>query len=168
MEGFNIARRLLKYSRAEKDFITETYAKSYLGKMYGVSGNLQKGLENTLIGKQMAETTGNEKLISITSSLLGLMYKSLLNYPKSITCYMASEAAGEKANYPQAKIWAYQSLSELYLEMNHIDSALMYGQRDYELSTRIKYHDFLTYTYINLGNVQSKLGNAAIAGEIFT
>src|SRR5688572_16052088 len=64
MEGFNIARRLLKYSRAEKDFITETYAKSYLGKMYGVSGNLQKGLENTLAGKQMAEKTGNDKLIS--------------------------------------------------------------------------------------------------------
>ena len=167
MEGFNIARRLLKYSRNEKDFITETYAKSYLGKMYGVSGNLQKGLENTLAGKQMAEKTGNEKLISITSSLLGLMYKSLLNYPKSIHCYQATDASGKNANYPQAQIWAYQSLSEIYLKMNQNDSALMYAQKDYELSTRIKYHDFLTYTYINLGAVQLKMGNTAVASGIF-
>ena len=135
--------------------------------MYGVSGNLQKGLENTLIGKQMAETTGNEKLISITSSLLGLMYKSLLNFPKSINCYLATEASGKNANYPQAQIWAYQSLSEIYLAMNQNDSALMYAQRDYELSNRTKYHDFLTYTYINLGAIQSKMGNTVIAAGIF-
>ena len=166
MEGFTIARRLLQYSRAEKDFITETYAKSYLGKMYGVSGNLQKGLENALVGKQMAEKTKNEKLIAITSSLLGLIYKTLSNYPKSIACYLAAEESGIKANYPQAQIWAYQSLSELYLAMNQNDSALLYAQRDYELSHRIKYHDFLTYTYINLGAIQSKMGNTSIASNI--
>jgi tetratricopeptide (TPR) repeat protein len=167
LEGFTIARRLLKYSREEKDFITETYAKSYLGKMYGVSGNLQKGLENALAGKQMAERTENEKLISITSSLLGLIYKTLSNYPKSIACYLSAEESGKKANYPQAQIWAYQSLSEIYLALDQSDSALMYAQRDYELSTRIKYHDFLAYTYINLGAIQSKMGNHAVASDIF-
>jgi tetratricopeptide (TPR) repeat protein len=57
----------------------------------------------------------------------------------------------------------FQNLSEIYLTINQVDSALMYAQKDYELSQRIKYYDFFSYTLINLGAVHGKLGNSAVA-----
>ena len=39
----------------------------------------------------------------------------------------------------------------------------MYAQKDYELSQRIKYFDFFSYTLINLGAIHGKLANPAVA-----
>jgi hypothetical protein len=165
--GLTYAQRLLEYSQNGRDKIAEAYAMSYTGKMYGVSGNLEKGLEYALKGKEMAEETGNEKLLAISNALMGLTYKSLTNFPKTVNVYMAVIQLAEKANYPQAQIWAYQSLSEVYLATNQVDSALTYAQKDYELSQRIKYNDFIGYTLINLGAIHAKLGNTAIAPGYF-
>jgi tetratricopeptide (TPR) repeat protein len=131
--------------------------------MYGVSGNIEKGLEYALKGKRIAEQTGNEKLLALSTSILGLIYINLSDFPKAISFYTASVQSAEKANYKEAQIWGFQHLSEIFLAMNQVDSALMYAQKDYELSQRIKYIDFMSYTLINLGVIQAKLGNSAIA-----
>ena len=161
--GLKYAQKLLEYSQINKDKIGEAYAMSYMGKMYGVSGNLKKGLEYALKGKEIAEQTGNKKLSALSNSMLGLIYTSLSDFPKGISLYMASIESAEKANYKQAQIWGFQHLSEIYLAINQVDSALMYAQKDYELSQRIKYYDFISYTMINLGAIHGKMGNAALA-----
>jgi tetratricopeptide (TPR) repeat protein len=157
------AQKLLDYSQINKDKIGEAYAISYMGKMYGVSGNMEKGLGYALKGKEIAEQTNNEKLLAISNTFLGLIYKFLANFPKAISFYMASVQSAEKANYQQAQVMGFQNLSEIYLTINQVDSALMYAQKDYELSQRIKYFDFFSYTLINLGAVHGKLGNSAVA-----
>ena len=161
--GLKYAQVLLEYSQKNKDKIGEAYAMSYMGKMYGVSGNIEKGLEYALEGKEIAEQTDNEKLLALSTSILGLIYINLSDFPKAISFYTASVQSAEKANYKEAQIWGFQHLSEIYLAMNQVDSALMYAQKDYELSQRIKYIDFMSYTLINLGVIQAKLGNSAIA-----
>ena len=80
---------------------------------------------------------------------------------------MASVQSAEKANYKEAQIWGFQHLSEIYLAINQVDSALMYAQKDYELSQRIKYFDFISYTLINLGAIHAKLGNWVVASGYF-
>ena len=161
--GLKYAQKLLDYSQINKDKIGEAYAISYMGKMYGVSGNIEKGLGYALKGKEIAEQTGSEKLLAISNTFLGLIYKFLANFPKAISFYMASVQSAEKANYQQAQVMGFQNLSEIYLAISEIDSALMYAQKDYELSQRIKYYDFFSYTLINLGAVHGKLGNSAVA-----
>ena len=161
--GLKYAQKLLDYSQINKDKIGEAYAISYMGKMYGVSGNIEKGLGYALKGNEIAEQTGNEKLLAISNTFLGLIYKFLANFPKAISFYMASVQSAEKANYQQAQVMGFQNLSEIYLTINQVDSALMYAQKDYELSQRIKYYDFFSYTLINLGAVHGKLSNSAVA-----
>ena len=161
--GLKYAQKLLDYSQINKDKIGEAYAISYMGKMYGVSGNMEKSLGYALKGNEIAEQTGNEKLLAISNTFLGLIYKFLANFPKAISFYMASVQSAEKANYQQAQVMGFQNLSEIYLTINQVDSALMYAQKDYELSQRIKYYDFFSYTLINLGAVHGKLDNSAVA-----
>jgi hypothetical protein len=161
--GLKYAQKLLEYSQNNKDKIGEAYALSFFGKMYAVSGDIEKGLGYALKGKEIAEQTGNEKILALSNSMLGLIYSNLYDFPKAISFYMASVQSAEKANYKQAQVWGFQHLSEIYLSMNLVDSALMFAQKDYELSQRIKYYDFMSYTLINLGSIHGKLGNSAIA-----
>ena len=161
--GLKYAQKLLDYSQINKDKIGEAYAMSFTAKMYGVSGNIEKGLGYALKGKEIAEQTDNGKLLSMSTTFLGLIYKYLGNFAKSITYYMASVQLAEKANYQQAQVLGFQNLSEIYLAINQVDSALMYAQKEYELSLRIKYYDFFSYTLINLGAIHGKLGNPAVA-----
>jgi tetratricopeptide (TPR) repeat protein len=161
--GLEYAHKLLEYSEQNNDKIGEGYAKSFMGKMYTVSGNLEKGLEYAVAGKTIAEQTDNEKLIALTNSMLGLIYTNLADYTKAIQFYQASIQSAEKANYQEAKVWGFQHLSEIYLANNQIDSALMYGQKDYSLSQRIKYFDFASYTLNNLGAIHAKMGNPVVA-----
>ena len=165
--GLKYAQQLLKYAEQNNDKITEAYATSYSAKMYGIIGNVEKGLQYSLEGKALAEKTGNGKLIALANALAGNIYKSLSDYPKAISLYMATATTGEKANYPIAITWGYQNLADCYLATNQIDSALKYAQKDYELCEQIKYFDFFNYTLINLGGIHSKLGNNALALAYF-
>lgn len=165
--GLKYAQKLLEYSKKNKDKIGEAYAMSYMGKMYGVSGNIEKGLEYALKGKRIADQTGSEKILALSNSIIGLIYVNLSDFSKAISFYMASVQSAEKANYKEAQVWGFQHLSEIYLAINQVDSALMYAQKDYELSQRIKYFDFISYTLINLGAIHAKLGNWAVASGYF-
>lgn len=161
--GLQYAQKLLEYAEQNNDKIGEAYSNSFMGKMYTVSGNVEKGLEYAITGKTIAEQTGNEKLMALSNSMLGLIYTNLADYNKAIHFYQASIQSAEKANYLEAKVWGFQHLSEIYLANNLIDSALMYGQKDYSLSQRIKYFDFASYTLNNLGAIHAKMGNPVVA-----
>ncbi|MHA4847688.1 hypothetical protein ACX0G7_26210 [Flavitalea antarctica] len=165
--GLLYAQRLLDYSKANNYPIGEAYAMSFMGKMYCVSGSIEKGLRFAIQGKTIAEQTGNEKLLALSNSMLGLIYTNLYDYTKAINFYQASIESADKAGYQEAKVWGFQHLSEIYLAKNQVDSALVYGQNDYELSHQIKYFDFASYTLINLGAIQSRLGNPALAVGYF-
>jgi tetratricopeptide (TPR) repeat protein len=165
--GLKYAQRLLIYAGKNHDKIAEAYSTSYSAKMYGIIGNVEKGLEYGLKGKALAEKTGNGKLIALANALTGNIYKSLADYPKAISLYMATATAAEKANYPIAITWGYQNLADCYLASNQIDSALKYAQKDYELCQQIKYFDFFNYTLINLGGIHGKLGNSSLALAYF-
>src|SRR5688572_5882220 len=148
--GLKYGQKILQNANSREDKITEAYARSFIGKMYVVSGNVEKGLESALKGKEIADEQGNKKLRVITDALLGLVYKNLFNYQKAISVYKASEQLAAEINYTPAQVWAYQSLSEMYLALNKVDSALLFAQKDYSLSIRTKYSDFLGYSFINL------------------
>lgn len=161
--GLKYGQSIIAYGKKNKDLIAEAYGTSYTGKMYGIVGNIEKGLHEALDGKKMAEATGNNKLLAISNALAGTIYNYMADYPKAISLFIATGEAAKKANYQEALTWNFQNLGECYLALNQIDSALMYAQKAYELSQRIKYSDFISYTLINLGSIHGKMGNNAIA-----
>ena len=59
--------------------------------------------------------------------------------------------------------WGFWLLGECYGELNKLDSALMYAQRAYAICFRIKYFEYIDWTYESLGKIQGKLGNKALA-----
>ncbi|MBK8609356.1 MAG: hypothetical protein IPL84_05255 [Chitinophagaceae bacterium] len=161
--GLQYAQKLLEYAQNKKDKISEAYALSFMSKMYTVSGNLEKGLKYGLQGKELAEHTGNQKMIALSYSLLGLNYKNLSDFPKALSLYKSDALIAEKANFYQAQSWSYQNLSDVYMATNQVDSALKYAQKDYEITQLYKYYDFISYTLANLGVIHERSGNPAVA-----
>ena len=75
----------------------------------------------------------------------------------------------KKANEKKEKIkgFAPLNLGAVYLSRNNLDSSLMYSQRAYEIAMRQKSTFSLSVVFINLGSVQSKMGNPSLAVSYF-
>ena len=161
------AQKLLLQSQKNKDKIAEAMALTEIGYSFRSFGNTTKSLEYTLNANALARETGNEKLEANTKINLAHNYKYQADYPKAISLYLSAAESASKVKDYLNQTWAFQSLSQVYLEMNKIDSALMYAQRDYELSMRIHYYNDLSFTFKNLGNIQGKMGNSSLAISYF-
>ena len=161
------AQKLLLQSQKNKDRIAEAMALIEIGYDYRSFGNTQISLEYNLKAKALAQETGNEKLIANTKFNLAHNYKEQADYPKAISLYLSAEESGSKLKDYKLQTWAFENLGQVYMEMNKIDSALMYAQKDYELSMRIHYYNLLGYTFRNLGIIQGKMGNSSLAISYF-
>jgi tetratricopeptide (TPR) repeat protein len=161
------AQNLLLQSQKNKDKITEGMALTEIGYDYRSFGNTSKSLEYNLKATELARETGNVKLIANTEFYLAHNYKDQTDYPKAIGLYLSSEETGSKLKDYELQTSAFQNLGQVYMEMNKIDSALMYAQSDYELCMRIHYYDNLSYTLKNLGSIQRKMHNSSLALSYF-
>jgi tetratricopeptide (TPR) repeat protein len=161
------AQKLLLQSQKNKDKIAEIMALTSMGYDYRSFGNTSKSLEYDLKANALAQETGNGKLIANTKINLAHNYKDLADYPKAIRLYLSAAESGAKLKDYELQTWAFQSLGQVYLEMNKIDSALIYAQRDYELCMRIHYYNDLSFTLKNLGSIQDMMGNSSLAISYF-
>lgn len=157
------AQKLLIQSQKNNDKIGEAFAFSKSGYNYRSLGNTEKSLEDNLKAVEIAQATGNEKLLVFTKMNLSYTYKDLANYPKTISLLMYVIENAEKIKYYKAQTWGYSGLAVAFLEMNKTDSALLYAQRCYELCMQKQYFDYFGYRLTNLGDVHGKLGNTSLA-----
>lgn len=162
-----IAQKLLLQSQKNNDRIIEAIALSGIGNDYRSFGNTPKSLEYNLKATALAQETGNEKLIAFTKIILSLNYKDQADYPKAIRLNLSAEESLSKLKEYGLQTWALGNLSELYLYNDRIDSALMYAQRNYELSIRIHYDDNLSYIFGDLGSIHGSMGNSSLAISYF-
>lgn len=161
------SQKLLLESQKNKDKVAETMALAEIGYNYKSFGNTQKSLEYNLKATTMAQVTGNEKLIAYTKHSLAHNYKDLADYPKAIRLYLSAEESFSRLKAYTLQTYALGNLSEVYLSMNKIDSALIYAQREYELSMRIRSSIDLSYNYETLGSIHGRLGNSSLAKSYF-
>lgn len=161
------SQKLLFQSQKNKDRIAEAMALAQIGYNYRSFGNTPKSLEYNLKALALAQETGNEKLIANTKSNLAHNYKDQADYPKAISLYLSAAESGAKIKDYFLQLWAFQNLGQVYMEMNKIDTALMYSQRNYELCMQLHYYDYLGFTFRNLGIIQGKIGNSSLAISYF-
>ena len=160
-------QKILQYAQNKNDKIIEAIALSNIAYDYRAFGNTEKSFKYNLDAVSLATATGNEKLIANTTLNLAHNYKDQADYTKAIQMYKSVADIAAKLNDELVQNWAFSSLGEIYMQINKLDSALMYSQRAYELSIRLNYHDNLSFILQHLGATQGKMGNHSLAVGYF-
>ncbi len=162
-----IGLKLLNHSQADKNSSEESFAYSILGQGYRLLGNNIKALDYHHRAIALAEKSGNLSILAITENQMAHIYKDREEYDKAISLYLSSTAHAEKGKNEKIKSWAPLNLGQVYLATNSLDSSLMYSQRAYEITLRLKDNLSPGLIFTNLGGVHSKLGNAPLAISYF-
>ena len=158
-----IAEKLLVQSKKLKDPIEEVLALGCLGYDYRLFGDNSKSWKYNLQAIAVAEQNSNLESKSLANLALALNYEDMHDYPKAIKLMTTAVDYATKANFGEVQSIAFMSLGELYLNMNKVDSALLYSQKGYEISLRIGYLDYLGPLLQQLGSIHERLGNATLA-----
>lgn len=158
---------ILLDAQKRKDKISEAIALSNIAYDYRAFGNRAKSLTYNLEAVAIATSTGNEKAIANTKLNLAHNYKDQAEFPKAITLYKSVAEISIKLDDYLVQEWVFSSLGEVYLYTGHLDSALMYSQRSYEVCLKIKDKDFSSTILQILGAIQGKMGNKALAISYF-
>jgi len=167
MTDMQNSRKILLYAQKNKDKISEAMALSQIGYDYRAFGDITRSLEYNLKAIALAAETDNLKLKANTEINLAHIYKDQGNYGKAISMYLIDAAYGTAINDHLLELWAFSSLGQVYMEMNKLDSALVYSQRAYELASKYD-TTFLSTVFRNLGSIQGKLKNHSLAVSYFS
>ena len=159
--------RILNQSKSENSNIEMTVAYSFLGQGYRLLGNSIKALDYHHKAFATAEKTNNLSVLAFAENQTAHIYRDREEYDKAATIYLSSTAHAEKGKNETIKAWAPSNLGAVYLATNNLDSSLMYSQRAYEIFVRLKIISNNGYVFLNLGGVQSKMGNAQLAVSYF-
>jgi tetratricopeptide (TPR) repeat protein len=136
-------------------------ARISVGYILGYAGNYVKALQLFLEAKSIAEEYDDKDALSNCYHQLGNLFKwkkdfvaAAENYKKAI---FYRELNGEEMFYTTP-----MNLGVVYLELNKMDSALMYAQKAYELTLKTKNAIYQYHVLANLGRIHQKLGNEAL------
>jgi hypothetical protein len=159
--------KILNQSKSVNRNIEITVAYSFLGQGYRLLGNSIKALDYHHKAIAAAEKTNNLSVLAFAENQTAHIYRDREEYDKAAKIYLSSTAHADKGNNEKIKGWAPSNLGAVYLATNNLDSSLMYSQKAYEISVRLKTIFNNGYLFINLGGVHSKLGNAPLAISYF-
>jgi tetratricopeptide (TPR) repeat protein len=161
--GIEHQQKVLLLCQQQKDKVGEAMALSMTGANYRQLGNTIKAMEYNFKALEIAEHTGNLKLIAVINNALGNIYNDREDFAKATKLYAASEAAAAKIKEEKIQSFALVNLGTAYLSLNKLDSALTFTQRAYELCLRNNYTDYLSSILTQLGSIQGKLNNPTLA-----
>ncbi len=157
-----IADKLLMHSKKTKDQTEEVFALACIGYDYRLLGNKEKSWKYSVKAAEIAEKNASAGAKAIANMAVASNYGDMGDYSKAIKYFSMALENNSKANLDEMQSVCLLSLGELYLNMNKVDSALMYTQRGYELSLRIGYKDYLGPLLQQLGTIHERLGNSAL------
>ena len=126
-------------------------------------GNDLKGLQLYLeLGKIADE---NNYLLEKAQSIWGkgFCYLKMGEYEKALGLFNESFILFDSLNSNPFSTCALFSISESFLEMNKLDSALHYGLKAHNLSIKVENNWTTDYTHLTLSRVYGKLGNTNLA-----
>lgn len=155
--------KILNQAKRDNNNLELAVANSFLGQGYRLLGNNIKALEYHHNGLIAAEKTGNLSIIAFVENQTAHIYRDRGEYEKAISLYLSATDHADHGKNEKIKSWGPLNLGATYLAVNKLDSSLMYSQRTYENFVRLKANTNYSFVFINLGGVQSKLGNAPLA-----
>jgi tetratricopeptide (TPR) repeat protein len=161
------AEKLLVYAQKNNDKMSEVMALGCFGYDYRAFGNNARSLEYNLKANKVAEVTKDNRSKAIVKLGLATNYLDLADYPKAISYCLEGLETASKFEAGLFSILLNQTLGEIYLNANKVDSALIYTQRAYEQSMKTGITDYLGAIYGQMGGIQTKMKNQDLAISYF-
>ncbi|MEO7265015.1 MAG: tetratricopeptide repeat protein [Ferruginibacter sp.] len=157
---------LLVLGQQNEDILMEASAYCFLGTGYRISGNPIRALQVQQKGLVLAEKAGNFSILAMIKNQIAHTYRDREEWENAFKIYYDASVDAAKGENKIIKIWPVMNMGVCYLNLNKLDSALSFLQRAYEWSIRNNKVD-VAYILWNLGSVNSKMGNAALAVTYF-
>lgn len=154
---------LLVHGQMAGDQVSQTLGLLCLGYDYREFGSTAKALEYNLKGVAVAEETGDPRLLASAYAGVSTNYLDLQEFPKAIAYGRKSIAHAAMVEVNMFTIVGPMFLGETYLAAGKPDSALIYTQKAYELTMSSGIKDYLGAIYGNLGMIQARMGDPALA-----
>jgi two-component system, NtrC family, sensor kinase len=100
-------------------------------------------------------------------NFLAILYDNNNNYEKELFHFLQGRQLVEQTGNIPVLCRINNNLGRVYLYLKKSDSALICEQKAYDLSMQIGYKKYLGSILLNLGRIQSALGNKQLATEYF-
>jgi hypothetical protein len=162
--------RIIELGKATNDIKLLYAVYAYLGGQNRTAGNYLAALDWN--NRMLDLAVENKDSVTAATALnsIGNLYKDQGLYRKSIPHYAESKKLSEsRADSTSARtlVYANMNMGYVYLQLNKIDSALVYEQNAYALALKINDTESLQYILYCLGNIQLKLNNNTLALEYY-
>ncbi len=158
---------LLVHGQKTGDKVSQVLGLLCLGYDYREFGSTAKALGYNIKGMEVAEETGDPRLLASAYAGISTNYLDLQEYPKAIAYGKKSIANAAKIEVNMFTIVGPMFLGEIYLADGKLDSALIYTQKAYELTMSSGIKDYLGAIYGQLGVIQARMGDARLAENYF-
>ncbi len=162
----------------KKDVLWQAYTNIPLAYYFFVSGDIASALEASFKNINDYSKYQDADLYALSNTFIGILYMNngnyneALNYAKTSlqfcdTMQIRNSLSDVHVSSKKESmiIEDYMVLAMVYLHFNKMDSALVYGQKAYDMD--IKYHLNNNYPLYRLAVVYSKMNNTRMALSLF-
>ena len=150
---------ILKQALKSNDIITQSFSNCMIAAAYRSLGKSAKSLYYHQIACDLADKNGNAILLSYCKNSIGNLYKDRENWKEALKFYLSSLKYGAIGKKHKTIIAANMNIGFVYLNLNQLDSALVFSQNAYELCVKTNNYGSISYILSNLGIIHTKLGN---------
>ena len=147
--------------------LLESVTWSLLGQGYRLSGNYIKGLECHHKAVALAEKTGNEAIIALTTNEKAHIYKDREENDIALKLYLTAMDHALKSDLPELSVWPSMNLGAIYLVMDKPDSSIFYTQNAIQINAKRNMGASPAYLNLNLAGAYSMKYDNARAKEYF-
>ena len=148
---------ILENSLKTNDLLLQGYSNNMIGSGYRGIGKSAISLSYLQTASDIAEKIGNTIFIANVKNNIGNVYKDRENWNAALKFYSSALSYAKKSNKKSGNMLtvANMNLGVAYLNLNKLDSALIYLQN----AEQSKNSKFTDYILLMLGSVHTKLGN---------
>lgn len=126
------------------------------GRWSDAEKTLQQGMEK-------AESYGNNELLGMICSNIGIYFSIQNKYQAALSSYMDGLHYFEDAGNMEGVTQAYHNLGMTHEQMNQLDQAESYYQRSLDVSRELGFNDMIAKTTLNRSHVKVLKGDYRIA-----
>jgi len=171
------AQQAYQLSLKDKSQSLEAWSYNMTGAILWRGGNTAKSLESLLKALKIFEALKDSLGLSTVYISLGALYNGQSDYPRAIDYLLKTLKIAPVKALPTdlvllpggdfQKGLALGIMGGIYVNLNKLDSALIFSQQSYEFYTKMQDKKYLPVTLNLLGYIHQRLGNTALALEYY-
>ncbi len=157
--GMLLSRQALALSRKIHYKKGEVQSLAGVATYLNISGDMPGSLKVTFEALPEALKIHEMRTVASCYNTRGLMYSTLKDHKKALDNYYAALDVVKKCHYNDLLVVEMNNISRQYLDMNKLDSALYFTQKDYDFALKSHQVANLGYLIRNFGIIQFKKGD---------